>query len=175
MAQLTGKFARERRTIEAMIGIYCRDHHEQRKGLCERCGEVFAYAELRLDKCLFPDNKPTCAHCPVHCYKPAMRDQVKQIMRYAGPRMIYNHPYLAIRHILDGRNKGPFVQRKPGQRSGEAAGPGPGDAAVTTAAAGGSASAGGCCAAAPDETAGPRDHLDTPAAGDRRPGGGHPG
>lgn len=117
--QLTGKFARELRTIEAMIGIYCRAHHENRDGLCEGCGEVLAYAEQRLDKCLFPGNKPTCANCPVHCYKPEMRTRVKQIMRYAGPRMIYNHPYLAIRHILDGRNKGPFERQKPGAKDGD--------------------------------------------------------
>ena len=120
MAKLTGKFARERRTMEAMIGIYCRDHHQRQKGLCDGCGQVFAYAEQRLDKCLFPGNKPTCANCPVHCYKPEMRTRVKQIMRYAGPRMIYNHPYLAIRHILDGRNKGPFERVQPGDRSGDA-------------------------------------------------------
>jgi hypothetical protein len=132
MVELTGKFARERRTIEAMIAIYCRDHHERRNGLCDGCGEVLAYAEQRLDKCLFPGNKPTCANCPVHCYKPAMRDQVKQIMRYAGPRMIYNHPYLAIRHILDGRNKGPFIRSKPEQKTGDAEG--------------------ADCAAAPDQT-----------------------
>lgn len=154
MVELTGKFARERRTIEAMIAIYCRDHHPRRKGLCAECGEVLAYAELRLDKCLFADNKPTCANCPVHCYKPAMREQVKLIMRYAGPRMIYNHPFLAIRHILDGRDKGPFVRRKPGQKAGEAAGePDRGAAAGDGPVPGNQAAAGGCCAAAPDETA----------------------
>ena len=73
MVELTGKFARERRTIEAMIAIYCRDHHARRKGLCAECGEVFTYAELRLDKCLFADNKPTCAeplrqHSPVSVF-----------------------------------------------------------------------------------------------------------
>ncbi len=150
--ELTGKFARERRTIEAMIAIYCRDHHARRKGLCAECEEVLAYAELRLDKCLFADNKPTCAKCPVHCYKPAMREQVKQIMRYAGPRMIYNHPYLAIRHILDGRNKGPFIRRKPGQEAGEAGGgPGRGEVAGGAPVPGNEAVGGGYCAAAPDE------------------------
>jgi hypothetical protein len=164
---LIGKFARERRTIEAMIGIYCRDHHQRRKDLCDGCGKVLAYAEQRLDKCLFPGNKPTCANCPVHCYKPEMRTQVKQIMRYAGPRMIYNHPYLAIRHILDGRNKGPFERRKPEQETGEGDGGTrvPGCAvAAGNAAPGDDVAAGTGCAAAPDET--------TPASASGQPTGG---
>jgi len=155
MAPLTGKFARELRTIEAMIGIYCRDHHQRPKGLCDDCGAVFAYAGQRLDKCLFPGNKPTCANCPVHCYKPEMRTRVKQIMRYAGPRMIYTHPYLAIRHILDGRNKGPFVRRARGETP-DAAGAGPSH----------DTQAAGCCNAAPGET--------PPAIGGGRRSGRHP-
>jgi hypothetical protein len=108
------KFERERRTIEVMIGIYCRALHGRRRGLCERCGGLLSYAEQRLDKCLFPDSKPTCANCPVHCYRPELRALVKEVMKFSGPRMIYRHPYLAIRHMLDGRNKGPFIRRRPG-------------------------------------------------------------
>jgi hypothetical protein len=102
--------------------------------------EGFAYAELRFDKCLFADNEPTCDNCPVHCYEPAMRDRVKQILRYAGPRVMYNHLFMAIRHILDGRDNGPFVRGKPRPKASEAAGECYSGAA-----------AGGCCAAAPDE------------------------
>jgi hypothetical protein len=37
-----------------------------------------------------------------------MRQQIKDVMRYAGPRMLYHHPILAIRHIWDSirRKKG---------------------------------------------------------------------
>jgi hypothetical protein len=31
-----------------------------------------------------------------------MREKIKEVMRYAGPRLIYRHPILAIRHLLDG-------------------------------------------------------------------------
>jgi hypothetical protein len=115
------KFERELRTIEAMIRIYCRALHGRSRKLCEDCTGLRDYAEQRLDKCLFPGNKPTCANCPVHCYRPDMRAQVKEVMRFAGPRMIYRHPYLAIRHMLDGRNKGPFIRRRPGgEQAGDA-------------------------------------------------------
>lgn len=123
MTTVPPRFARERDTIAAMIGIYCREQHGGRRELCDECGAVLAYAGQRLDKCLFPDSKPTCATCPVHCYKPEMRERVKQIMRFAGPRMIYHHPYLALRHILDGHNRRPPVRRKRdgGAPAGEAA------------------------------------------------------
>ena len=123
---LSPRFERERRTMEAMIAIYCRDRHGFRQPLCDQCTGLLDYAEQRLDRCVFPDNKPTCATCPVHCYRPGMRAAVKEIMRYAGPRMIYQHPYLAIRHILDGRNRGPFMRRKPDGSGGGSAGHGTG-------------------------------------------------
>ena len=94
--------SREKRTIEAMIGLYCRDHHGTRDGLCNDCRELRDYAHARLDRCRFQENKPTCARCPVHCYKPAMRTRVAAVMRYAGPRMLRRHPVLALRHLLDG-------------------------------------------------------------------------
>ena len=94
---------RERRTIEKMVEIYCHDHHRGGRGtLCADCRTFMDYANVRLDKCPYGDDKPTCSNCPVHCYKPAQRDQVKIIMRYAGPRMLLRHPVLAIMHKIDG-------------------------------------------------------------------------
>ncbi len=103
---------RERDTIGAMLRIYCHDHHGKGRGLCPDCSDVLAYSERRLEKCLFGDVKPTCARCPVHCYQPAMRTRVKDVMRYAGPRMIYRHPILAMRHILHGRREAPQDPRR---------------------------------------------------------------
>lgn len=94
------RMQREARTIEAMIEIYCHDHHDTRDGLCADCTALLDYAGLRLEKCPFQENKTTCTKCPVHCYKPEMRERVRQVMRYAGPRMVYKHPGLAVMHIL---------------------------------------------------------------------------
>ena len=92
---------REARTIEAMIEIYCRGHHGTRGGeLCAECAGLLDYAGVRLDKCPFQENKTTCTKCPVHCYKPAMRERVREVMRYAGPRMLLYHPVLAVLHLL---------------------------------------------------------------------------
>ncbi len=97
------RLARERLTMSRMIGIYCSDHHDRSGNLlCAACQEFLDYAEVRLQKCPYGEDKPTCANCPVHCYKPARRAQAKEIMRYAGPRMLLRHPLLAITHQLDG-------------------------------------------------------------------------
>lgn len=92
---------RERRTIGAMIEIYCRGRHQAAVGLCSECEKLYAYAMQRIDKCPFQENKPACAKCTIHCYKPQMRQEVREVMRYAGPRMLLYHPILTIMHYMD--------------------------------------------------------------------------
>jgi hypothetical protein len=100
------RLVRERLTMKKMVGIYCSAHHDtSRQILCTGCQEFLDYAERRLQKCPYGNEKPTCANCPVHCYKPVQRDQARKIMRYAGPRMLLRHPLLAISHQLDGLRK----------------------------------------------------------------------
>lgn len=85
-----------------MVAIYCRDHHDTGyKGPCEECLEFLDYAEQRLVKCPYGQAKPTCAKCPIHCYKRVQKEQARVIMRYAGPRMMFRHPWLALLHVLD--------------------------------------------------------------------------
>jgi len=89
-----------------MVGIYCSAHHDNSlNDLCKSCREFLDYADVRLDKCPYGEDKPTCSNCPIHCYKPERREQAKAIMRYAGPRMLLKHPLLAITHKLDGFRK----------------------------------------------------------------------
>jgi hypothetical protein len=99
------RLAREKRTIEAMVQIYCRDRHATRGALCPECQSLYDYAVCRLDRCPYGSEKTTCAGCPTHCYKPAMRAQVKEVMRYAGWRMLFRRPILALLHMLDARRK----------------------------------------------------------------------
>jgi hypothetical protein len=85
-----------------MIELYCRRHHHPAETLCPECQHLVDYAMQRIDRCPFKENKPTCANCTVHCYKFAIRQQVRQVMRYAGPRMLVYHPILALMHFVDG-------------------------------------------------------------------------
>jgi hypothetical protein len=99
------RMTRERKTIEAMIEIYCNNNHESDSELCSECNALFEYAMMRLEKCPFQEKKPTCAKCPIHCYIPEMRTKVREVMKHSGLRMLFRHPILAFRHLLDGRKK----------------------------------------------------------------------
>ena len=95
------RIQREQQTITAMINIFCHDHHQAGHSLCDNCQSLLDYAHARLGNCPFGDAKPACNKCTVHCYSANMREQVKQVMRYAGPRMPLRHPLLALGHLLD--------------------------------------------------------------------------
>lgn len=100
--------AREQKTIAAMLRMYCRRHHSGTT-LCANCTHLQNYARRRLERCVFGDAKPTCANCTVHCYSADMREQIRIVMRWAGPRMLFRHPILGIRHLLDGRRPAPAL------------------------------------------------------------------
>jgi len=100
------RLARERRTVAAMVAIYCRHRHGGR-GLCVACAVLDAYARQRLDRCVYGAAKPTCANCPIHCYRREMREGIRDVMAYAGPRMLARHPVLTLFHVLDGRRRAP--------------------------------------------------------------------
>jgi hypothetical protein len=99
------RILREVKTIKAMIRLYCNDHHKPAAELCPECESLEQYALERLRKCPFQEKKTTCANCPVHCYRSDMRQKVRDIMRYSGPRMTLKHPVLALQHLLDGYKK----------------------------------------------------------------------
>jgi Nitrous oxide-stimulated promoter len=95
------RIQREKRTVSAMIALYCQAHHPAAETPCAECRELQDYALARLDRCPFGDKKPTCAKCPIHCYKPDMKARIREVMRYAGPRMLRRHPLLAAMHQID--------------------------------------------------------------------------
>lgn len=112
MDSLHPRLVRERETIEKMVELYCHSVHGlQEDGLCNECADLVIYASERLRCCPFQEKKSTCAKCTVHCYKPAMREKIRGVMRYSGPRMIRVHPILAAVHLLDGLRKPPVLQK----------------------------------------------------------------
>jgi len=100
------RMQREARTVEVMILRFCRDRHGTKGEVpCKECRDLLTYAHRRLKHCPFQENKTTCGKCPVHCYAPQMREKIRDVMRYAGPRMLLTHPVMAIAHLLDGLRK----------------------------------------------------------------------
>ena len=106
----TPRLAREYRTLAFMMADWCRHRHPDAaavagSGLCADCHELLAYAGQRLEKCPYGEDKPTCANCPVHCYRKVQRERMREVMKFGGPRLMFSHPWLAIRHVLDGRRR----------------------------------------------------------------------
>lgn len=114
---MSGKrISREKLTIKKMIDLY-QAKCPQASAEPEHYEALFAYAKKRLDKCVFGEEKPACKQCPVHCYQPAKREEMKQIMRWAGPRMLWRHPILTVRHLIDDKRPVPELPENIVQRN----------------------------------------------------------
>ena len=98
------KREREKEIVSLMIAIYCRKKHGG-KTLCPDCAALEAYARQSSDKCPFMETKTFCSNCKVHCYKPDMREKIREVMRFSGPRMIFHHPVMAIRHVIESKTE----------------------------------------------------------------------
>jgi len=102
---MLNRLERERTTLQMMLMLYCKDHHHSTMALCSECQGLSDYALTRLSCCKFGESKPTCGKCTVHCYKSVMRQRIIEIMRYSGLRMLFVHPMIVIRHLIDGLKK----------------------------------------------------------------------
>ncbi len=111
----SGRMQREADTVAVMIRKYCRINHGGGKDLCADCTELLNYAERSLANCPFQDGKTTCGNCKVHCYKPSMREKIREVMRTIGPRMILTNPIMALRHVVDGLRKEPVQKETEGK------------------------------------------------------------
>lgn len=124
------RIADEKKVVALMIRMYCRRHCRQQghngknsqtsqtsrttdtnqadrtgtrqntRQICPECAALLDYALRRLDNCRFGNGKPSCRKCPVHCYRADMRERIRTVMRWAGPRMIFHHPLAATKHLL---------------------------------------------------------------------------
>ena len=79
----------EKQVLTTMCKIYCQGNHGQ---------ELLDYALFRTDKCPFMETKTFCSACKVHCYTKEKQEKIRQVMKYAGSRMLPVHPILTIRH-----------------------------------------------------------------------------
>ena len=107
-AAIRRKRERETRTVSQMVAIHCAGNHPKDERtewavcgepVCPACKALDDYACLRTQHCRRMGEKVSCETCPHHCYAPAMREQIRQVMRYAGPRMLKKHPISAVRHL----------------------------------------------------------------------------
>lgn len=102
---INSKREREKETVSQMIRLYCKKNHGSANALCTECAALEEYARQRSDKCPFMETKTFCSNCKVHCYKPEMREKIRAVMRFSGPRMLLVHPIMAIRHVIESKKE----------------------------------------------------------------------
>jgi hypothetical protein len=94
------KREKDQHILEQFASIYCRGKHDVLNGeLCADCQDLLAYALERLERCP-QDPKPSCKHCEIHCYKPAYREKIREVMRYSGKRIIFHGRFDLLWHYL---------------------------------------------------------------------------
>lgn len=106
------KREREKATVSLMIALYCRKKHGTRT-LCPDCAALDAYARQRSDRCPMMETKTFCSNCKIHCYRPEMRQRIREVMRFSGPRMIFRHPVMALRHVIETRKEKKRMEETP--------------------------------------------------------------
>jgi len=108
-ALLNGTLKREYNTVKAMVEIYCKAHHRTSTPMdeCEPCREFLDHVSDRLDRCSYGQDKPSCKQCAIHCYRPEMKARARAIMIFSGPKMLFSHPIMAIRHLIHSRKRVP--------------------------------------------------------------------
>jgi hypothetical protein len=99
------RLRKDLRLLARFILLYCKAHHEHRnpvsfKGydvdalagkpihLCHDCMKLLRHAFVKRTHCP-RDPKPQCKHCPTHCYSPFYRQQIREVMRFSGKRLLF--------------------------------------------------------------------------------------
>lgn len=110
--KLLDKREKEKELVSQMIRLYCMKKHNTKHELCEDCKKLDEYARERSDKCPFMETKTFCSNCKVHCYKPEMREKIRMVMRFSGPRMLLHHPLIALKHVIETKKEKKLMEKK---------------------------------------------------------------
>lgn len=107
---LNAKREKEKELVSYMIALYCRKKHSEKKGLCPACTDLTRYARARSDSCPFMATKTFCVNCKVHCYSAKMRQKMRDVMRYSGPRLVFTRPLAALHHLIAVKQERKFLK-----------------------------------------------------------------
>jgi len=97
---MMSKIEKEKYTVTFMIEYYCTKNHNQ-EVICKSCIDLITYAHEKLCVCPFGEKKTSCLKCKIHCYSKDKREEIRKVMSYVGPRMIYLMPIQYVKHIFN--------------------------------------------------------------------------
>jgi predicted amidophosphoribosyltransferase len=109
---------RDLKTLALFIDLYCRHKHADAERtpvdsrthdvtliagrtivLCPECTKLLAHAFVKRTHCPM-DPKPMCKHCPNHCYHPTYRQQIREVMKFSGRKMVLGGRLDYLFHLL---------------------------------------------------------------------------
>lgn len=93
------RISKEKEVIHKMISVYCKKKHKN-KELCSECQALQTYAFKRIELCRYKESKKFCNRCSTPCYAKKQKEQIRKVMRFSGPRMLFYHPITVIKHLL---------------------------------------------------------------------------
>ena len=97
---MMSKIEKEKDIVKFMIQYYCIKNHDK-KEICMSCIDLIKYAHEKLSICPFGEKKTSCLKCKIHCYSKEKREEIRKVMSYVGPRMIYLMPIQYVKHIFN--------------------------------------------------------------------------
>lgn len=98
---IESKREKEIATLAFMLGLYCRDKHKVKEGICPSCSKLFAYAKERTLACPRIADKTFCSSCPNKCYSKENQEAIRRVMAYSAPRMLIYRPLSALSYLYD--------------------------------------------------------------------------
>lgn len=113
-----GRLRRDLKTLALFIRVFCDGCHRAREHqpvtlkthdvtaihgaeleLCAECRKLLAHSFVMRSRCPL-DPKPACKKCPQHCYAPRYREQIREVMRYSGTRLVLTGRLDYLYHLL---------------------------------------------------------------------------
>lgn len=101
METITRQQKKDIRLLGKFVEVYCAGQHAGavcssvvlpaglgKRSICAECRSFLEYAIAKRLKCPLEAEKPTCKHCRIHCYDKVRREKVREIMSYAGRRLM---------------------------------------------------------------------------------------
>lgn len=116
--KIAEKRRKEQYVVTQMIELYCHGKHGSKRGqMCAECQELAEYARARSEHCPHMEEKTFCSNCKTHCYKAEMREKIRAVMRYSGPRIMFYHPFMATWHVITSRKEKREMARSEASKS----------------------------------------------------------
>ena len=101
METLTKHQKKDIRLIGKFVEVYCAGKHRDAErspialptglgecNLCPECASFLEYSVSKRLKCPLEAEKPSCKHCRIHCYGKDQREKMREIMAYAGRKLM---------------------------------------------------------------------------------------